>query len=253
MSSEKIRISAVRYANTYPFIFGLTETGFDKKVFLSTDHPADCAARLVAGKADIGLIPVASLPLIKEYHIITDYCLGAYGKVRTVMLLSNCPFGEITNIYLDYRSISSVNLVKILAKNWWKKDFGWVNTSERFDFRNIPYNEGVVLIGDQCFEFEKQFRYGIDLAEEWHKFTGLPFTFACWTANKKLSEEFIFDFNEALGKGVSNIPAVVNKYGREGVIKGDDLRIYLTENISFNLNEDKREAIKVFLDYLGNL
>ncbi len=253
MSSEKIKISAVRYANTYPFIYGLTETGFDKKVFLTTDHPAECAARLVSGKADIGLIPVASLPLINDYQIITDYCLGAYGRVRTVMLLSNCPFDEIRNIYLDYRSRSSVNLVRILAKNWWKKEFGWINTDERFDFSNIPYNDGVVLIGDQCFEFENHFRCGIDLAEEWYKFTGLPFTFACWTANKKLPEEFLYEFNETLGTGVNNIPAVVSKLGSEGIIKGDDLSIYLTENISFNLNEDKREAIKLFLGYLENL
>ena len=124
---------------------------------------------------------------------------------------------------------------------------------ERFDFSNIPYNDGVVLIGDQCFEFENHFRCGIDLAEEWYKFTGLPFTFACWTANKKLPEEFLYEFNETLGTGVNNIPAVVSKLGSEGIIKGDDLSIYLTENISFNLNEDKREAIKLFLGYLENL
>ena len=56
---DKIRISAVKYANTYPFIYGLTESGFDKKIILETDHPADCAAKLINGKVDIGLIPVA--------------------------------------------------------------------------------------------------------------------------------------------------------------------------------------------------
>ena len=52
---DKIRISAVKYANTYPFIYGLTESGFDKKVILETDHPADCAAKLINGRVDIGL------------------------------------------------------------------------------------------------------------------------------------------------------------------------------------------------------
>ena len=45
---DKIRISAVKYANTYPFIYGLTESGFDKEVILETDHPADCAAKLIS-------------------------------------------------------------------------------------------------------------------------------------------------------------------------------------------------------------
>ena len=63
---EKIRISAVRYANTYPFIYGLTESGFDKKAIIETDHPSACAAKLITGRADLGLIPVAAIPVLKE-------------------------------------------------------------------------------------------------------------------------------------------------------------------------------------------
>jgi chorismate dehydratase len=253
MSSDKIRISAVNFANTYPFIYGLTETGFDKKVILTTDHPADCAAKLITGQVDIGLIPIAALPDLKEYHIITDYCLGAYGKVRTVMLLSNCPFDKIKTVNLDYRSRSSVNLARILAKNAWKKEFLWNNTTEQFDFINIPENEAIVLIGDRCFEFENKFMYKSDLAEEWYHFTGLPFAFACWTANKKLDDKFLEEFNAALGTGVRNIPGVVEKYGKTGIIRGEDLYIYLTKNMNFDLNNDKRKAIDLFLEMMGKL
>ncbi|MCX6327179.1 MAG: menaquinone biosynthesis protein [Bacteroidia bacterium] len=250
---DKIRISAVKYANTYPFIYGLMESGFYKKVILETDHPADCAAKLISGRVDIGLIPVATLPLLKESHIITDYCLGAYGKVRTVMLLSNCPFDEIQTINLDYRSRSSVNLAKILAKNYWKKEFRWNNTSEGFDFVNIPGYDAVVLIGDQCFEYEIRFKFRIDLAEEWNKFTGLPFAFACWTANRRLDKKFLTDFNDALGAGVKNIPAVLKKYGSTGSIRGEDLKLYLTENMNYDLNDDKRIAIRLFLELMSKL
>ena len=118
---DKIRISAVKYANTYPFIYGLTESGFDKKIILETDHPADCAVKLIKGNVDIGLIPVASLPKLKEYHIISDYCIGANGNVRKVLLLSNCQFEEIETIYLDYRSRSSVTLSKVLSTNFWSR------------------------------------------------------------------------------------------------------------------------------------
>jgi chorismate dehydratase len=253
MSSEKIRISAVNFANTYPFIYGLTETGFDRKVILTTDHPAACAANLVSGKVDIGLIPVAALPSLKESHIITDFCLGAYGKVRTVMLLSNCPFNEIKKINLDFRSQSSVNLAKILAKNSWKRKFIWNNTTDGFDFINIPGDEANVLIGDRCFEYENRFRYKTDLAEGWFNFTGLPFAFACWTSNRRLDDKFLKEFNAALATGVNNIPAVVEKYGKTGTIRGNDLFIYLTKNMNFDLNDDKREAIKLYLDLLCKL
>lgn len=250
---DKIRISAVKYANTYPFIYGLTKSGFDKKVIMETDHPADCAAKLIDGKVDIGLIPVAVLPLLKEYHIISDYCIGANGNVRTVMLLSNCPFEKIRKIYLDYRSRSSVNLTKVLAKNSWKRDFIWINTSKGFDFRNIAFDEAVVLIGDQCFEYESSFRYGIDLAMSWKEFTGLPFVFACWTANKILGEEFISEFNNALMLGVKDIDAVVGKFGKTGTIKGNDLKEYLTNNIDYNFNDDKKKALKMFLELMRKL
>jgi chorismate dehydratase len=250
---DKIRISAVKYANTYPFIYGLTESGFDKKVILETDHPADCAAKLINGKVDIGLVPVAILPLLKEYHIISDYCIGANGNVRTVMLLSNCPFGKITAIYLDYRSRSSVNLTKVLAKNCWKSEFKWVNTSKGFDFRNIGLYEAVVLIGDQCFEYENSFRYKIDLANEWKEFTGLPFVFACWTSNKEIDTEFCKEFNMALLSGISNIDAVVEKYGQSGIIRGKELKEYLTRNIDYDFNEDKKKGLNLFLGYIKKL
>jgi len=253
MPSSKVRISAVKYANTYPFMYGLTETGFDRKIILTVDHPAECARKLISGKVDIGLIPVAALPSVNEYRIITDYCLGAYGKVRTVMLLSNCPFEKIETVNLDYRSRSSVNLARILARNYWNKEFSWKNTSEQFDFCNIPEYEAVVLIGDQCFLYEKCFSNRIDLAEEWYKFTGLPFAFACWTANRELDSQFLEEFNKVLGIGVSNIPAVVEKYGETGIIRGEELRSYLTENMNFDLNEDKKKAIKLFLELMSKL
>jgi len=249
----KIKISAVKYANTYPFIYGLTESGFENKIILETDHPSDCASKLISGKVDIGLVPVASLPLLKEYQIVSDYCIGAKGNVRTVLLLSNCIFEDIRNIYLDYRSRSSINLTKVLAKNFWKREFNWINTSKSFDFKNIGLNEAVVLIGDQCFEFENSFRYKIDLAMEWNKFSGLPFVFACWTANKILEVEFIDEFNQALRLGVENIPAVVEKFGDTGTITGIVLANYLTENIDYILDDDKKKGLNMFLDLLGKL
>ncbi len=249
----KIRISAVKYANTYPFIYGLLESGFDRKVILETDHPADCAAKLIAGKVDIGLVPVASLPDMKEYHIISDYCIGAVGDVRTVMLLSNCPFEDIESVYLDYRSRSSVNLIKVLAKNFWKKEFRWINTSKEFDFRNIGMNESVVLIGDQCFEYEKSFRHKVDLAGAWKQFSGLPFVFAAWAANKILDSDFIEEFNNALVLGVRNIDAVVEMYGKTGSITGDVLKEYLTINIDYDLNNEKKKALNLFLELMSKL
>jgi chorismate dehydratase len=250
---EKIRISAVRYANTYPFLYGLTESGFDKRAVIETDHPSDCAAKLIEGRCDLGLIPIASIPLMKESHIISDYCIGANGRVRTIQMMSNYEFKYVSNVYLDYRSRTSVNLIKVLARHYWKKDFIWIDTSEGFDFGSVRNNEAVVLIGDQCFEFESHYRYRCDLAEEWKKYSGLPFVFACWASNKLLPADFIEDFNNALSFGVRNIDLVTERYGKRGSITGIELRKYLTENIDFHFDNEKRKAMGLFLDLLKTL
>lgn len=249
----KIRISAVKYANTYPFIYGLYESGFYKKVILETDHPSDCAEKLLTGKADIGLVPVGVLPFLKKYNVISNYCIGSNGNVRTVQLLSNSPFDEIRRIYLDYRSRTSVNLIKVLAAYKWKKKFDWVNTSPSFDFSSIGHGEAVVLIGDQCFEFEQKFRYNTDLAYAWKCYTGMPFVFACWTAGSDPGESFISEFNDALRAGVENIDNVVKKFGDTGTIRHQDLKKYLTENIDYILNSEKQKAMDLFLELMGKL
>jgi chorismate dehydratase len=250
---EKIWISAVKYANTYPFIWGLRESGFDKKVIVETDHPADCAAKLISRRADIGLIPVAALPQVENYQIIGKYCIGSNEKVRTVMLFSNCPFEEIKTINLDYRSRSSVNLTRVLAKNMWKREFIWRDTSENFDFINIGKNEAVVLIGDQCFESESKFKFRIDLAGEWNRYTGLPFVFAVWAANREFDSAFITEFNNALKLGVDNIHKVAVFFAGTSVIGENELERYLRINIDYNLDERKVNAMNLFLDMLRNL
>jgi chorismate dehydratase len=250
---SKIRISAVKYANTYPFIYGLTESGFDKKVIIETDHPADCAAKLLDGRADIGLIPAGALPLLKEYHIISDYCIGADGNVRTVRLFSNTELEEIHTIYLDYHSRTSVNLIKILARDYWKKDFRWVNTQKGFDFKAIRKGEAMVIIGDKCFEYEQLFSFTPDLASLWREHTGLPFVFACWASNKALDTGFLSEFNNALATGIHNIDGVVAKYSPVAAIGSSELKKYLTYNIDYDFNNDKRKALNLFLGLMSSL
>jgi chorismate dehydratase len=248
---EKIRISAVKYANTYPFIWGMKESGFDKTVILETDHPAQCAAKLINRQVDLGLVPVAALPQVKDYRITGDYCIGADGKVRTVMLLGNSPFSDIKTINLDYRSRSSVNLIRVLAKHMWNREFKWVDTSEKFDFRYIGAEEAIVLIGDQCFEMAAYYDFGLDLAEEWKKYTGLPFVFACWAANRALEPDFVAAFNSALRLGVENLNAVAEYFGQTGGIGKKELEDYLKNNIQYQLDERKMQGMNMFLELLS--
>ena len=84
------------------------------------------------------------------------------------------------------------------------------------------------------------------------KYTNLPFVFACWVANKKLPQDFIDAFNEALKYGVDNRETLIQQLNEERQYK-TDVSDYLTNCISYELNEDKHRALSLFLQYIKDL
>ncbi len=248
---NKIKISVVSYLNSKPFIYGLEHSEIITNIDLQLDIPSTCAQKLIDGKIDIGLIPVAALPLLKEAYIISDYCIGARGKVSSVMLYSNVPLTQIKTVFLDYQSKTSVALVKILTTYFWKINPEWIGAKENFE-NNIKENEGAVIIGDRTFELKNKYAFAYDLAEEWQKFTKLPFVFACWVANKKIDQIFINNFNTALKFGIDNREKLIEELKKSNNYK-IDLKTYLNENISYEYDDKKKEAMNLFLDYISKL
>lgn len=250
---EKIRVSAVRYINSYPFMIGLRDGEVAEMIDLEVCHPSECADRLIAGKSDLGLIPVAMIAGMKEYHLVGDYCLSTNGEVRTVLLVSNTPFDEISTIYLDYRSRSSVTLCRILAAKAWKHEYRWLPAPEEFDITAMSHGEAAVMIGDRCFEYARHFRYRIDLGLEWKKFSGLPFVFACWVSTRQLPERFITLFNKALGEGLARRNESVTLLKDGAAATPGEVIHYLNQNMDYTLDDRKKEALAKFIDYIHEL
>lgn len=250
---EKIRVSAVKYINSYPFMIGLRDGEVARMIDLEVCHPSECADRLIADMTDIGLVPVAVTASMKEFHIVSDYCLSTNGEVRTVLLVSNTPFDKIRRIYLDFRSRSSVALCRILAAKAWNRDYQWHPAPEEFDVTSMADGEAAVMIGDRCFEYADLFSFRLDLGLEWKKFTGLPFVFACWVSIKELPELFTTLFNKALKEGLDrrNEAVALLKEGTNAT--PEEVIYYLNHNIDFHLDDLKREALKRFIDYIKEL
>ena len=114
------------------------------------EYPSKCADLIKSGEVDLGLIPIIELVDMTYSEIIGKYCIGAEGKVKTVMLFSNCPLNEISSISLDYQSRTSVMLVKILANNFWKIDVKFSHADKDY-INGISKNNAGLVIGDRTF------------------------------------------------------------------------------------------------------
>jgi chorismate dehydratase len=245
--SKKIRVGAVSYLNTKPLLYGLQQHAVYNNIELIEDYPANLAKSLKDNTIDIGLVPVAVIPALAAPYIISDYCIGATGPVASVCIFSQVPMESITSVYLDYQSKTSVNLARILLKNYWKQDVLLLEAPSNF-MDLIDDTTAAVIIGDRALEKYNSYAYRYDLAEAWINYTGKPFVFATWVANKPIDEVFIANFNKANGLGLNNIDTVVEQLSHN--YSSYDLHAYFTKNISYNLDAAKKEGMAQFLSLL---
>src|SRR6476661_621170 len=123
---------------------------------MNFDVPSECARKLIADEADLGIVPVAALPLIKDYHIVSDYCIGAIGPVNSVFIFSEVPIDQVKTIRLDPQSRTSNNLSKVLLKYHWKVAPVFITEGDA---------DAYVEIGDRTFGKASSVPYSYDLAE----------------------------------------------------------------------------------------
>lgn len=241
------------YLNTLPLIYGLKKYNkFLESVEIQEDIPSVCADKLISGKVDIGLIPIAEIRKLINPQIISNFCIGAVGKVDTVLLLSDVPINKIKTIFLDYHSRTSVNLLKILIKKFWKINVKYIDAKKGFE-ENIKGASAGIIIGDRAFKYSEKYKFVYDLPQEWMKFTKLPFVFAAWVSNKEIDDSFVSEFNNALKYGLSNKQTVIENYKKQNPNGNIDIEDYLNNKISYSLDVEKRRGMELFLKMLRSI
>lgn len=245
MMGANAKIIAVSYLNTIPFIYGLRHhANLGAELLLAP--PATCYQKFLEGEVDIALVPAAMVPSLPDAEIVTDYCIGAFDKVRTVVVMTNSPIEKVRRIYLDAHSKTSVQLCGFLAKKLWHIEPEWVAMSDYSQLSHAEEGDAFLLIGDKVFDHEGEFAYTYDLAEEWNKATKMPFAFAVWVARKGVSYEVRDELQAAFTFGIEHI--------YEAILESDyaDREYayeYLTRNIDFLFDIQKHNALKKFWDY----
>jgi chorismate dehydratase len=243
-----VRISAVSYLNSIPFVYGLTHSGLMADYELVLEVPSKCAQSLISNTSSVALLPAGALPQLNhEVQIIGDYCIGAHKQVKTVSLYANQPVNELTSIFLDNDSVTSAGLIKILFNHHWKCNPSYKNLTTL----NLGANEGLLAIGDKTFALNSTYLYKYDLAEEWYKMTGLPFVFAVWAGILPLEVEFLNKFNRAIEFGITHKSAALANYNNLK-INYEEANDYLNNYIDYKLDSVKKRALQLYLDMLKN-
>ncbi|XZF15815.1 menaquinone biosynthetic enzyme MqnA/MqnD family protein [Chitinophagaceae bacterium MMS25-I14] len=243
----KIKVAAVSYLNTKPLLYGIERSDVREKIELLLDYPANLAKSLQDGSIDMALLPVAAMPFVDGARIVSDYGIASDGNVASVCIFCQVPLEEIRTVYLDYQSRSSVRLATLLLEQYWKKDVELKPAPENY----IEYINGTtagVIIGDRALQQRVNFEYIYDLAEAWMDFTGHPFIFAAWIANKDLPEDFLAAFNKANAEGLNHLDEIVAAHPYPYY----DLMTYYTENIKYELTPERRKGLELFLEKIGS-
>jgi chorismate dehydratase len=243
---SKIKIGAVSYLNTKPLLYGMQDAAFLEGHELVLDYPAHIADMLLEGKVDVGLIPVAQLPLLPAYFIVSDYGIAADVDVASVCLFSEVPLEKIETIYLDYQSRSSAALLKLLMHEFWGIAPVLIESKDESFRTKINGNTAALVIGDRAFEQRRLSTYVYDLAAEWKAMTGLPFVFAVWASVKPMSDEWMKTFNAANAIGLQQLDAVaeLQKYS------AFNLKQYYRHHIAYTLTNERMKGMGRFLEMI---
>lgn len=245
-SEKRVRIAAVSYLNTKPLIHGFDSAEFQAAADVVFDYPACVASELREQRVDLGLIPVAAIPEVPNAQIVSKYCIGAVGPVASVCIFSEVPIEEVEVLLLDYQSRTSVKLAEVLLREYWKKDL-------RLEPAGVDYVHEIkgttagVIIGDRALQVLGKYPFVYDLAEHWLEHTGLPFVFAAWVANRPLSDEFVRLFDRANAMGFNELDRVVEEH----YITYYDLKRYYEQDISYHLDDAKKQGLQLFLSKIN--
>lgn len=238
-------MGAVSYLNTKPLIYGFEQGMMSDEVEMIQEYPSLLAEKLMSDDLDIALLPAGALPSISDYRIISDYCIGATGPVASVCLFSDVPVEKTEEILLDYQSVTSVALVKILLREHWKADPSLRPAASGFE-HSISGTTAAVVIGDRALALRSEKKYVYDLAEAWIQLTGLPFVFAAWVTNHAIRPGFEQRFNAATQAGFNHLSDIIAANNSPHY----NLETYYTENISYHFDAAKKKGLELFLSKL---
>ena len=178
MAERSMTLGVVSFLNSRPLIEGLDR---EAGVKLRFAVPSALAGMLCAGEVYAGLVPVIDLARNAErWRRVSDACIGSDGPTMTVRVFSRVPPQEMTELFVDGDSHTSVALARLIWSRWFRRPVRIAPLASAADANQC---ESVLLIGDKVVTAPvRGFDHQVDLGGAWKEWTGLPFVFAVWVA-----------------------------------------------------------------------
>ena len=260
MNDLRLKISAISFLNTAPLMWDFdhdagASSPLRKDFEIHYTVPSACAEALRAGTADIGIIPAITYQTIPDLVVIPDVAIGAEGPVRSILLVSKLPLDKIKTVAADTSSRTSVALLKIMFKKWWRAgaeqpEFVPVDPDLK---KMLKKCDAALMIGDPALKIDPQ-KYDtvVDLGEEWHTRTGLPFVCAFWAVRRAalkdhpLASDLPRIFQQSRDNGLQNVPALAREWAPRAGITEQRVTDYLTKDIDFALGQEELKGLYAF-------
>ncbi|MGC2238754.1 MAG: menaquinone biosynthesis protein [Pyrinomonadaceae bacterium] len=260
------RISASSYSNTAPLIWSFLYGSQRGRYELILDNaPARSAELLAQKRVDAALVPVIEYQRIEDVLLVENVCVGARERVRSVCLVTKDEdLRDVKTVSLDISSKTSVALTKIIFREFLGFEPVWKPSEPNLE-KMLSESDCALLIGDPALLIaECETRNAVskdkgqrtkdeirkfDLAETWKSFTNFGFVFAMWMANKeKVNSAKAIDFAAARDEGLAHLDEIISNYEAEISLTREDFRRYLSENISYSIDENMREGLRLYFE-----
>ncbi|TAL27535.1 MAG: futalosine synthase [Nitrospirae bacterium] len=262
LAEHKLKIGKIPYANLFP-IFYMLEKECDCSGYEFIEGvPSNVNRMLRDGKVDIS--SSSSIEYLRnrdKYAFIEGHSISSIGPVGSIILFSRKPIEalDVHTILTSSQSATSVALLDILLTKYLKIKGNL--KSAKLTHCSVPSDvEAYLLIGDDALKAVKYYRtrtvkepfFIYDLGELWHKYTGLPFTFALWIYKKDcgkekmdLIEKFKDDLNKAKKLALNNLKEIASKAPLRDVLTEEELIAYW-KNVSYAFGEKHKKGFELF-------
>ena len=149
----RLRVAAINFLNPAPLMWDFEHPPLSAPLALRYQidrmSPAECADRLSAGDADIGLVPIAALATTPGLRILPGCTIASKGRVRSLLLVRRAsrPLAALRSVAADIASRTTLAYARILFHKWGNPAVPFLPAAADLDAM-LDLADAAILIGD---------------------------------------------------------------------------------------------------------